>query len=404
MRVPGHDNVHLTYCLNVHPGSTFLEAQEAIYVHAREVFNRLARATDIGGPFGPGIWLSAEAASEVIDEKRMAAFARGLDAEGFYAFTFNGFPYGPFHGTRVKEQVYKPDWADDRRCQYTDLLVYILARLLPDGVNGSISTLPVAFKRWADDERVQAATDNLAAFAGFLHDVASTSGKHITLALEPEPGCFLETADDVVRFFADRLVPRGCDLLRREHGLGAAEAEGVLRRHVGVCLDTVHTGVMGEDPAEAVRRLAANGIRVAKVQLGAALSVQVGPDGPPPALDAFRDEVYLHQVSARTADGDVFFTDLPDALEHWDTAVGEWRVHFHVPLSWEGDGPIRTTSAQVTERFLAEAVAAGTEHFELEIYTLDVFPGDIGSVEAVMVRDLLWLLHRFGALRTPKQV
>jgi len=400
MRVPGHDNVHLTYCLNVHPGSTLLEAQDAIYIHAREVFDRVARATDIAGPFGPGIWLSAEAAGLVVDEKHLLAFERGLDAEGFYAFTFNGFPYGRFHGTRVKEAVYKPDWADEPRTEYTNLLAYILARLLPEGVNGSISTLPVTFKPWATAARVQAAAENLARFAGFLHDVACTSGKHITLALEPEPGCLLETADDVVNFFGHHLLPHGCPVLSRDFGLNPTEAEAAIRRHIGVCLDTTHTGVMDEDPAQAVRWLASNGIRVAKIQLGAALSVDVGPDGPPPALDGFRDEVYLHQVNARTADGNVFFTDLPDALAKWRDAVGEWRVHFHVPLSWEGEGPVHTTASQVTDRFLAEAVAAGTEHFELEIYTLDVFPTDIGSVEAVMAQDLLWLLRRFGALRS----
>ena len=32
-----------------------------------------------------------------------------------YVFTLNGFPYGAFHATRVKEHVYLPDWRDRRR-------------------------------------------------------------------------------------------------------------------------------------------------------------------------------------------------------------------------------------------------------------------------------------------------
>jgi len=401
MRIPGLDNVHLTYCLNVHPGSTFEEAQVAIFCNAREVFERFRRRTGATPPYGLGIWLSAEAVGTLVREEKVERFGRGLAAERFYAFTLNGFPYGRFHGTRVKERVYRPDWADERRSDYTNLLVYALARLLPEGVRGSISTVPVTFKPWAEPARVEQAVVRLAGAALFLSDVLDTSGTEIALALEPEPGCYLETAADVSRFFDEELLPVGRDVIRREHGVGAAAAEAILRRHVGVCLDTTHTGVMGEDPTVAVGRLAASGIRLCKVQLGAALSVDVGSDGPPPALDAFKDDVYLHQVTARTEGGDVFFTDLPDALEHWRRAVGEWRVHFHVPLSWDGEGAIRTTRDQVDTAFLRAAVAAGCEHFELEIYTLDVFPAQIESVEDAMADDLAWLWQRF--LSIPSQ-
>lgn len=391
MRIPGLKNAHLTYCLNVHPGSTFEEAQVAVFGNAHEVFRRFAALTDVGGPFGVGLWLSADAASVVIDEQRLERFAAGLDAEGLYAFTLNGFPYATFHGTRVKEAVYRPDWADPRRYDYSTLLAYILGRLLPEGVNGTISTLPVTFKPWADEARIETAVERLAAFALFLNDLRRTGAVEIALALEPEPGCYLERTDDVVRFFALELLPRGCQFLRGRHGVGRKVAEQILRRHIGICLDTTHTGVMGEDPAEVVRRLAHHGIRLAKVQLGAALKVDVGDAGPPADLEAFRDEVYLHQVTAQTEDGTVFFVDLPEALEQGRDAVGEWRVHYHVPLSWPGQGAVGTTADQVDAGFLAAAVDAGCEHFELEIYTLDVFPGEIESVEAVMAQDLAWL-------------
>ena len=398
MRIPGFENAHLTYCLNVHPGSTFEEAQVAIFEKAHRVFRRLAAATDVAGPFGLGIWLSAEAASTIVAEERLERFARGLDGDGFYAFTFNGFPYGRFHGTRVKERVYSPDWSDRRRYDYTTLLAYILGRLLPEGVNGTISTLPITFKPWADEARVTKAAESLAAFAVFLDDLRRTAGTEISLAIEPEPGCYLETTADVSRFFDDELLPVGCELMGRSHGIGPKLAEEILRRHIGVCLDTVHTGVMCEDPVEAVRRLSEHGIRLAKVQLGAALRLDVGHGGPPQALEAFTDDVYLHQVTAQTEDGTVFFVDLPEALEKGRGALGEWRVHFHVPLSWPGEGAIGTTGHEIDEAFLRAAIAAGCEHFELEIYTLDVFPGEMESVEAVMAQDLAWLWQRFAAV------
>ena len=399
VRIPGLDNVHLTYCLNVHPGRTFAEAETAIFEKARNVFDRFVRATGTSGPFGLGIWLSAQAARALVEENKTDAFARRLESDGFYAFTLNGFPYGRFHGTRVKENVYRPDWADPRRGEYTQLLTRILSRLLPEGVNGSISTLPVTFKPWADDARVHAAVANLAGLAVSLNDLRNASGTEISLAIEPEPGCYLESTDDVIRFFSEELLPRGGELLRREHGIQLGQAEEILRRHLGICLDTTHTAVMCEHPVEAVKSIAANGIRLSKVQLGAALSADIGCEGPPEALNAFKDEVYLHQVMVQTEDRKVFFTDLPDALEHGRHALGEWRVHFHVPLSWPGEGEISTTSHQIDETFLQAAVNAGVSHFELEIYTLNVFPGEMESVEAVMAQDLAWLWERFLAVQ-----
>jgi len=398
MRIPGLDNAHLTYCLNVHPGATFEEAQTAIFEKAQWAFRRFAAQTGLGGPFGLGIWLSAEAASTVVAEQRLERFARGLDSDGFYAFTLNGFPYGRFHGERVKEAVYRPDWADDRRYDYTTLLAYILARLLPEGVTGSISTLPITFGAWADEERVRRSVHNLAALAVFLNDLRRTSGTEIVLAIEPEPGCYLERAVDVVRFFQETLLPRGTAVIERQHGLSRKLGEEMLRRHIGVCLDTVHTGVMREEPAEAVRLLAEHGIRLAKVQLGGALRLDVGPDGPPAALDAFHDDVYLHQVTVCGERDTAFYLDLPDAPTGGPDAVGEWRVHFHVPLSWPGEGAIGTTGGQVDAAFLRAALDAGCEHFELEVYTLDVFPGEMESIEAVMAQDLVWLWERLRAV------
>jgi hypothetical protein len=394
MRLPGLANVHLSYCLNVHPGRTLAEAEVAVFGRAKRVFDELSRRIAVSGPFGLGMWFSAEAARELGEPGRLADFRQRLDEAGFYAFTFNGFPYGRFHGTRVKERVYQPDWSDSARYDYTDRLAGLLANLLPEGVNGTISTLPVMFKSWATEEKVALAVRNLADIAALLDELREDCGREIVLALEPEPGCYLERTDDAVRFFEDQLLVRGRERMAEEHGYTKEEAEEALRGHIGVCLDTTHCGVMFEEPTEAVGRLRSHGIRIGKVQLGAALSVAVGPDGPPRELRAFSDEVYLHQVAVRTPDGIRHFLDLPEALAQGRTLAGEWRVHFHVPLAWGGEGPIATTSGQVSRDFLAAAVRAGVEHFESEIYTLDVFPALRGSAESVLAQDIAWLHER----------
>ncbi|MBM4030784.1 MAG: xylose isomerase [Planctomycetes bacterium] len=396
MRIPG-TNAHLTYCLNVHPGGTLAEAETAIFEHAPRVFAEFSRLTGAKGPYGLGIWLSAKAVRALDESWKNDVFRAKLDHAGFYALTFNGFPYGRFHGMRVKEKVYQPDWADETRFSYTMALATIVSDVLRTDGRASISTLPITFKPWANAERLEAATDYLVEVAGQLRFIKGLMGNDIALALEPEPGCYLERADDVIRYFKDQLLPLGRETLADENDISEAEAEAALRRHVGVCLDTVHTGVMGEDPKDALRKYAAAGIRVAKVQLGAALRVQVGPEGPPPALRAFQDQVYLHQTVVKTPDGqELYFNDLPEPLGMSHPPQGEWRVHFHVPLAWPGQGPIGTTADQVDAAFLAAALAAGCEHFESEIYTLDVFPAAKDSKEAILAQDLAWLWQRFA--------
>ena len=155
-----------------------------------------------------------------------------------------------------------------------------------------------------------------------------------------------------------------------------------------------YAAVIFEDPAEAIRRSAENGIRVCKVHLGAALKAEVGAEGPPEALRAFQDDVYLHQVKVRTPDGDVRFPDLPEALADGADLAGEWRVHYHVPLTWDGTSGISTTRNVVDENFIRTALWAGVKHFEVETYTLSVFPNAYASPESILAKDLAWVIGR----------
>ena len=398
MRLPGHENVHLTYCLNVHPGGTLAEAEKAVFHHAKAVFHRLAEKGGPAGPFGLGAWLSAEAAGDLTNRQALDAFIQRLADEGAYVFTLNGFPYAKFHGTTVKRQVYRPDWSEPSRRYYTVRLARILGRLLPDGVMGTISTLPITYQAWADEPKLRAAVENLAEVTAALADLERDTGREICLALEPEPDCFLERTDDVLRFFSCMLLPLGSQVLAAILDCSTADAKSFLLRHVGVCLDTIHAAVRFEDPTDAVRRITAEGIRVAKVHLGAALDLDVGADGPPAALAPFKEDVYLHQVTCRTDVGEeVTYPDLPDAYTAERFTPGRWRVHYHVPLTWKGTDAVRSTAGLITPEFLRTAIECGVEHFELETYTLGVFPGKLPPIEDVMSDDLLWLLERFPA-------
>jgi sugar phosphate isomerase/epimerase len=370
---------HLTYCLNIHPGETLAENLAAIRQHAVAVKQRLAPSV----PFGLGLRLSAVAAAELRASTARKQLRAELDALGLYAFTLNGFPFGQFHGARVKENVYAPDWRTRERLDYTCLLADILADLLPDGVSGSISTLPGSFKPWIHkDADVRAMAQNLVACAKHLAELRKQTGREIHVGLEPEPFCFLETTDEVIKFFEGPLAAACADMAEHE----------LLRRHLGVCLDTCHVALQFESPSEALRRYRAAGIRISKIQISAALETEATHAS---ALQPFDEPVYLHQTKVRFKNGELLaWPDLPDALPAitQNGALETVRVHFHVPLFWEGGASLRSTAIDLNVEFFREACAA-TEHLEVETYTFSVLPEAMraGGVVACVCRELEWV-------------
>ena len=254
------NDAHLTYCTNVHPGESLSDVRALIEQHVVPI----KAAVSPDQRFGVGLRLAAAAASELETRDELARFRAELAERGLYCFTLNGFPYGAFHGARVKERVYQPDWLSAERVRYTQGLARVLSELLPLGVSGSISTVPGCFRpaaQAAHAERRMALA--LVEVAATLVDLARTSGRDIALALEPEPHCFLETADDAVRFFEQHVFGRKArDALVTAAGVAPNDAERLLRRHLGVCLDTCHASVEFESPLDAWRRLRAAGIAV----------------------------------------------------------------------------------------------------------------------------------------------
>jgi len=192
---------HLTYCTNVHPGEQLPEVLDNLERYVTEV-KALVSPT---APFAVGLWLAHDAAL-ALQNGQLPRLIDTLQERGLYVPTLNGFPFGAFHGTRVKERVYEPDWRDPKRREHSVRLARILAELVPSGVRGSISTLPGGFKpalRDAGDHaRIASA---LLSYAVDLHQIEQDTGKHIMLGLEPEPCCMLETIEEAVTFFGAHL-------------------------------------------------------------------------------------------------------------------------------------------------------------------------------------------------------
>lgn len=365
---------HLTYCLNIHPGETFSEVLDAVRTHP-------PRIRDILGctqPFGLGLRLGARALAEAEKTAGWDALRSILAAESMYVFTLNGFPYGPFHGAAVKTSVYEPDWRSPVRRDYTNRLAHFLARLLPDGVVGSISTVPVAYRSAiGSDAELGGVVRHLTDCALELAAIRARTGQDIRLGLEPEPDCWIDTTLDAVQFFEDFLIPQGVASIRERTGLGLADAEALIRRHLGYCIDTCHFAVQFESPAAAIRGLIRAGIGISKVQLSAALRIPAGSD-PVTRLEPFADAIYLHQVR-EGRDGEVLrsYPDLPEALRAAarQAPESEWRVHFHVPLHWAGEGAgLGTTRDELDADFWREMNQTDIPHWEIETYTYGVLP------------------------------
>jgi len=383
-------NVHLTYCTNIHAGQSWQDIRASLDEYVPAIKSTVAQSQ----PMGIGLRLSGEAAAVARQPEALASFRDQLSALGAYVFTINAFPFGPFHGVRVKEDVYLPDWRDRERVAFTANSAAVLAGILPDGIEGSISTVPGAFKpNGRSSEAVAAMARNLMMAVADLVDLKRRTGKHIALALEPEPCCFLETTDESIAFFEGALLkPETLDMLGGITGVGRSEAEILLRRHLGICYDVCHGSVEYEDTVAALDRLLAAGIAIPKIQLSAAMRIPAMTKGLIDAVMRYNDGVYLHQSIVRSGDNLSRHVDLPDAVTAFGEgqADGEWRIHCHVPVFLADLGEISSTRSDLVATLAALRQRTRSSHLEVETYTWDVLPDDVrtGSKSADIAREI----------------
>ena len=369
---------HLTYCMNVHPGETWEEVLQAIRIHLPRVKAEVSPRT----PFGVGLRLSGRACET--GRGREQELQNALDEVGAYAFTVNAFPHGAFHDTRVKETVYLPDWSEKDRIRYTLSAAEILAGVLPPGISGSVSTVPLGYKyrTGKESDQTPAWISTLTETVKGLRELEDRTGKYIHLGLEPEPDCILETTEETVSFF---------------HQLFDLPEAPLFRKYLGVCLDTCHVALQFEDPAESLRTYRKEGIRVSKIQLSAALEVEAS-DARPEILHPFDDGVYFHQTTSSSGNR---WRDLPDWMKTPDPTAGTLRVHCHVPLDWAGGSPLRSTRHTLHSTFWQEIAQIEAPHVEVETYTFGVLPPEVQrykSVEKSISDECQWVLSHISNL------
>ncbi|MGK7908679.1 MAG: metabolite traffic protein EboE [Synechococcus sp.] len=398
---------HLTYCTNIHPGETWAEVFQNLQTHLVPLKRHLCPAA----PFGVGLRLAEVAAQELVQGDRLRNLRRWLDTENLYVFTLNGFPYGGFHHQVVKDRVYAPDWTQPERADYTLKLVKILAALLPEGMEGGISTVPLSYKPWwatAEEAHTvfRSSSLQLARVVAELVSLQQDSGIEIHIDLEPEPNGGIENAAETIEFFHSWLLPVGGQWLAQHLGCDRQQAESLLLKHIAVCYDTCHFAVEYEDPTDAIARLQAAGIRVGKVQISSALRVPLPTErssrqAVANRLQPFAESTYLHQVIARQQDGQLSrYSDLTEALpELVSSEAQEWRIHFHVPIFLQDYQLLQSTQNHISGTLTLLGNTLKCQHLEIETYTWDVLPPELKlDIQDSIRREYEWVLWELRSL------
>jgi hypothetical protein len=294
---------HLTYCTNIHPGENWPSHFAAL----KNNFPGIKTQVAAGSAMGIGLRLSNVASAELDNPASLAEFKQWLTDNDAYVFTMNGFPYGEFHHTAVKDQVHAPDWTTKLRVDYTLRMFRILADLLPKGMDGGISTSPLSYKHWYKTpeklaEAKVTATNNILLIAQELIKTGLEKGVIMHLDIEPEPDGLLETGAEFISWYEDYLLPQGKDIIAKKFNVSADEAAELIKQHITLCYDVCHFAIGYEPHQQVIDELTAKGLKVGKIQISAALNALLPEDVDlrediKNAFARFDESTYLHQVA-----------------------------------------------------------------------------------------------------------
>jgi hypothetical protein len=385
---------HLTYSTLVHPADDWPQLWDSLQKYLPPVKQRISP----NQPFGVCIRLSHLTAGELSSNKaEREKLKRFLTDHDLYVYTANAFVYGVFKNTRVKENVYEPDWRTNERREYTKQVADILADICPAHVTPSIQTAPLGFKpRVTGPDVVAAFTDNVLQVCAHLVDLERRTGTLLTLGLEPEPRCHLETTDETIAYFQQHLYTgRSAARVAQLAQIPMDTAIAALRRHLGVVFDIGHQAVGFEDIPVSLQKLVDAGIPIVKLQEAAAMYIGEVTDAKVEALKRFTNTIYLSQTAECRGDHLEHFMNLEDAMAVWQTdkTPRQWRTHFHVPVFLKDLGPCQSTQFALEQALAMHKRTPLSRHLEIETYTWDVLPDALktGDIVEYVCRELEWV-------------
>ncbi|HKO80528.1 MAG TPA: metabolite traffic protein EboE [Chitinophagaceae bacterium] len=396
------DSTHgqLTYCSNIHPGESWEEHFNQLQQHVPLIKKQVSPDRS----FGIGLRLSNTASIELQNQEALSSFMQWLKKNDCYVFTMNGFPYGSFHHTIVKDKVHTPDWTTQERVDYTIRLAAILSHLLPGEMEGGISTSPLTYRHWHTTENLdnifKTTTTHLLEVVIHLIEIKKKTGKTIHIDIEPEPDGLLESGIEFLNWYDEYLLPRGILLLNERLGWTEEKSTAAIKEHIQLCYDICHFAVGYEDHQQVTALLRQKNIRIGKIQISAALkgNMAANVEERNPVINAFgqfNETTYLHQVVALQKNGQKKrYPDIPEALqEAKDPLTTEWRSHFHVPLFIENYGVLQSTQQDIVTVLEIHKQQSMTKHLEIETYTWEVLPDDLKlPITDSIVREMQWVI------------
>lgn len=390
---------YLTYCTNIHAGESWEEHFKQLEEHIPVIKKQIAA----NQAFGIGLRLSNQASTALIKPESFSKFRQWLKDNNCFVFTMNGFPYGGFHRTVVKDKVHAPDWTQPEREAYTIRLAHLLAELLPAEMDGGISTSPLSYRFWHTEEQIpdvfEKSTLHLLKVVDQLIQIKQATGKIIHIDIEPEPDGLIENGEAFIEWYTKYLLPLGIPFLSKLFSCDAEAAELHIKQHIQLCYDICHFAVGYEDHNKMTGRLKELGIKTGKIQISAALKAALPADEKErekvmDAFTRFNEPTYLHQVMALQQSGQLkSYADLPDALQDGgNDSVTEWRAHFHVPVFEEEYGLLQSTQQDIKKLLAIHQQQPFTSHLEVETYTWEVLPEEkkLPLAESI-IRELQWV-------------
>lgn len=397
------NGAHLSYCTNIHAG----ESWPAVFESLKQYCLPLKATLSPDQRFGIGLRLSNESSLALAEPAHLREFSQWLTDHDLYVFTMNGFPYGAFHFEVVKDKVHQPDWTTQERLAYSKRLFDILGVLLPQGLDGGVSTSPLSYKFWhktpaALEQAKQDSCRNMVHLAAHLVRLKEKYGKSLHLDIEPEPDGILEDSNGFIHFYKEYLLKQGKVLLAAELGCTPSQAELHIREHLQLCYDVCHFAVGFESPSAVIEALEGEGIRTGKIQISAALKAilpgvtslrqQINNE-----LSPFNESTYLHQVTMQDQAGNLaYYPDLAEGLVQLeDLKWQELRTHFHVPIFAEDYGLLESTQDEIVKTLGLWKKAPFTQHLEIETYTWEVLPSDLKlDLRDSIEREMRWVLSQ----------
>ena len=390
----GNNLGHLTYSTLVHQTDDWDQLWKSVNTYLPAVKARVAPQQR----FGVCLRTSAPSAAALsADASKRAALAQFFADQDLYLYTANAFVYGVFKKQVIKEEVYEPDWQTPERREYTKQVASLLAELAPEGVNPSIQSAPLGFKpKVTGDHVVDEYTSNVVDVVAHLVDLKKQTGKTVTLGLEPEPRCYLETTDETITYFTHYLFSgKTAQQLAKKTGLNEADAHQAMRDYTGVVFDIGHQSVGYEDIPVSLQKLVDAGVQIVKLQEAASMHMPTVTQKTVDALQTFAKTIYLSQTCQKKDGTTTWFLNLEDAFEAFQKDPGprEWRTHFHVPVFLDDLGAFGTTRFALEQALAVHKKTPLSTHLEIETYTWDVLPDHLktGDIVEYVTRELDWV-------------